>query len=167
MRVTNFALRLARGVAPELAEDTALAYGFLLHDVGKIGIPDSILRKAGQPDDDELALMQMHPQPQWGERIVAGIPPLAGTARQVVACHHERWDGRGYPCGLAGEEIPLAARIFAVADAFDAMTNDRPYRAALPHDEACKRLADACGSQFEPRLVETFLDVAFTLRPAD
>jgi len=132
--------------------------------VGKIGIPDSILRKPGPLDPGELALMRTHPR--LGERIVAGIPHLGGIARQVVACHHESWDGRGYPDGLAGEEIPLAARIFAVADAFDAMTHDRPYRKAFPFDEACRRLMEASGTQFEPRLVQAFLGIAGALRSA-
>jgi ribonuclease P protein subunit RPR2 len=162
-RVTEVALRLTARVAPELSSESALAYGFLLHDVGKIGIPDSILRKPGPLDPGELALMRTHPR--LGEPILAGIPHLSGIALQVVAYHHESWDGRGYPDGLSGEEIPLAARIFTVADSFDAMTNDRPYRKALPFDEACRRLREASGTQFEPRLVEGFLGIADSLGP--
>lgn len=156
-RVTELALALTRRAAPALAEEEALAYGFLLHDLGKIGIPDSVLSKPAALDDDELALMRSHPE--LGERIVAGIPFLGGVAREVVACHHERWDGSGYPRRLAGEEIPLAARIFAIADAFDAMTNDRPYRKAMPVPEASARLSAGVGSQFDPALVGLFLEL--------
>ncbi len=163
-RVTELALRLARRVAPELASDPAVEYGFLLHDVGKIGIPDAILRKPGPLDPDELALMRTHPR--LGERIVADIPHLGGLARQVVASHHERWDGGGYPQGLSGRRIPPVARIFALADAFDAMTNDRPYRKALSRDEALRQIADGSGTQFEPALVEAFLDLAPELQSA-
>jgi HD-GYP domain-containing protein (c-di-GMP phosphodiesterase class II) len=154
-RVTALALRLAALVAPALADDTAVAHGFLLHDIGKIGIPDVVLHKPGKLDPDERALMEKHPE--LGERIVAGIPYLDGRARQVIAHHHERWDGSGYPWGSKGLEIPLAARIFAIADAFDAMTNDRPYRPALPMEQALAAIAEGAGTQFDPELVEAFL----------
>jgi len=156
-RVLGYALELTRAAAPELEDDPALAYGFLLHDFGKIGIPDGVLRKPGPLDEDELALMRTHPE--LGDRIVADIPFLAGIARAVVGSHHERWDGAGYPRGLAGTEIPLAARIFSIVDAFDAMANDRPYRAALPLDEARRRIAAGAGTQFDPALVEIFLEL--------
>jgi ribonuclease P protein subunit RPR2 len=156
-RVTACALALTRAAAPELAEDLALAYGFLLHDLGKIGIPDDVLRKPGPLDEDEFALMRTHPE--LGERIVADIPFLSGVALDVVASHHERWDGSGYPRGVAGDEIPLSARIFSIADAFDAMTNDRPYRVALPLSEARASLAAGAGGQFDPSLVATFLEL--------
>ena len=94
-----------------------------------------------------------------GERIVARIPYLAGVARQVVAAHHERWDGHGYPRSLAGVAIPLPARIFAVVDAFDAMTNERPYRAALPMETALAQVSDGAGTQFDPGIVPVFLDL--------
>jgi len=154
-RVTALALRLAAVVAPKLAENTAVAHGFLLHDIGKIGIPDVVLHKPGKLDPDERALMEKHPE--LGERIVAGIPYLDGRARQVIAHHHERWDGTGYPWGSKGLEIPLAARIFAIADAFDAMTNDRPYRPALPVEQALAAIAEGAGTQFDPELVDAFL----------
>ena len=154
-RVTALALRLAAAVAPPLAEDTAVAHGFLLHDIGKIGIPDVVLNKPGTLDADERALMETHTE--LGERIVAGIPYLGGRARDVIAHHHERWDGSGYPTCAKGPEIPLAARIFAIADAFDAMTNDRPYRRALPVEHALAAIADGAGTQFDPELVEAFL----------
>ncbi len=154
-RVTELGLRLAGLVAPELAGDRQLEYGFLLHDLGKIGIPDSILRKRGTLDRDEMAVMRDHPT--LGERIVAGIPYLGGLARDVVAAHHERWDGKGYPRGLAGTRIPLAARIFSVVDAFDAITSDRPYRRALLAEAALAEIAARAGTQFDPEVVGAFV----------
>lgn len=157
-RVTTLGLRLAAGVSPELASDPQLEYGFLLHDLGKIGIPDGILLKPGPLDAAERERMQFHPI--LGERIIAGISYLQGVVRDVVISHHERWDGRGYPHGLRGLQIPLAARIFAVVDAYDAMTNDRPYRRALAVDDALAEIARGAGSQFEPRIVEAFAALA-------
>jgi HD-GYP domain-containing protein (c-di-GMP phosphodiesterase class II) len=154
-RVTALGLRLAHSVAPDLAADPELEYGFLLHDLGKIGIPDAILLKPGPLTAHEREEMQYHPI--LGERIVARIPYLGGFARQVVAGHHERWDGGGYPRGLSGYQIPLAARIFAVVDAYDAMTNDRPYRKALPVDLALELIAGASGTQFEPAIANAFV----------
>jgi diguanylate cyclase len=128
-RVTELALRAAERLAPALAADPQLRHGFLLHDIGMIGIPPAILLKEGALTAAELDQIREHP---WlGERIVAPVPSLNGLARELIACHHERWDGSGYPRGLSGRRIPLAARIFALADAFDAMTNDQPYRDAL------------------------------------
>jgi ribonuclease P protein subunit RPR2 len=154
-RVTGLALELTRRIDSELAAEPQLEYGFLLHDIGKIGIPDAILRKPGPLDPDELEQMRFHPV--FGERVVKQIPHLSGLARDVVAHHHERWDGEGYPGGLHGTEIPLAARIFALADSFDAMTNDRPYRRAMPATDAVDEILRCSGSQFEPRLVEEFV----------
>lgn len=153
-RVAKLALSLAKRVVPELAEDPQLEYGFLLHDLGKIGVPDAILLKPGPLDEAEAEAIRVHPL--LGERIVARIPYLEGVAREVVLSHHERWDGTGYPHGLRGEEIPLAARVFAVVDSFDAMTNDRPYRAALPVGAALAEIERSSGSQFDPRIVEAF-----------
>ncbi len=154
-RVTGLALELARMVAPELADDRQLEYGFLLHDLGKIGIPDAILRKRGTLDGEEMAAMRNHPA--LGEQIIALIPYLGGLARDVVVAHHERWDGTGYPRGLAGTEIPLAARIFSVIDAFDAMTSDRPYRRALPVTAALEEIAARSRTQFDPEIVDAFV----------
>ena len=162
-RVAELALDLARAVAPGLSDDPELEYGFLLHDLGKIGIPDAILLKPGPLTAGERAVIQRHPG--LGERIVARVPHLAGLARAVVAAHHERWDGMGYPDGLAGGRIPLAARIFALADAWDAMTNDRPYRAALPSEVAVRELERGRGGQFDPELVDPFLEVVSRRRP--
>ena len=155
-RVTAYALRLGRalGLRREALED--LRRGALLHDLGKIGIPDAVLRKPGPLTEEEKALMRTHPL--IGDRILEGLPALQG-ARGVVRHHHERFDGRGYPEGLQGEEIPLLARIFAVVDAYDAMTSDRPYRRALSHGEALAAIAREAGKQFDPQVVRVFLRV--------
>lgn len=154
-RVTRLALALAERVAPDLATDPQLEYGFLLHDVGKIGVPDAVLQKPGQLNADERRLIERHPQ--HGAQILREVPYLDGVAFDVVIAHHERWDGGGYPLGLCGTGIPLAARIFALADAFDAMTNDRPYRAALPRADALAELERCAGVQFDPGLACAFV----------
>jgi len=164
VRVTDLALELTRRLDPELSAEPQLEYGFLLHDIGKIGIPDGILRKPGPLDPKELEQMRFHPV--LGERVLEQIPYLSGLARDVVACHHERWDGKGYPAGLAGTDIPMAARIFALADSFDAMTNDRPYRRALPVADAIDEIIRSSGSQFEPELAEAFLELVRERRMA-
>jgi ribonuclease P protein subunit RPR2 len=163
-RVTGLALALARDVAPELARDPHLEYAFLLHDVGKIGISDSVLLKRGPLDAGETLLMQSHPA--LGERIIARIPHLGPVVRDVVVCHHERWDGSGYPLGLQGLSIPLAARIFSLADAFDAMTNERPYRRPLDFDVALAEIRAGAGTQFDPDFLERFVAVCRDSRAA-
>jgi HD-GYP domain-containing protein (c-di-GMP phosphodiesterase class II) len=163
-RVTDVALALTERVAPELAAEPELKYGFLLHDIGKIGIRDAVLLKPGSLTPDEFDEMRFHVV--LGERILAGIPYLSGLARKVVAAHHERWDGAGYPRGREGVEIPFAARIFAVADAFDAMTNDRPYRRALGFEHAVDEIAAQAGTQFDPEVASTFVAMAPRLRRA-
>lgn len=156
-RVTALALELTRRLDPELAAEPELEYGFLLHDIGKIGIPDAILRKPGPLDPDELEQMRFHPV--LGERVIAQIPYLSGLARAVVASHHERWDGKGYPLGLAETQIPMASRIFALADSFDAMTNDRPYRRAMLVADAIDEIIRSSGTQFEPDLARAFVEL--------
>jgi HD-GYP domain-containing protein (c-di-GMP phosphodiesterase class II) len=142
-------------VAPELALEPQLAYGFRLHDIGMIGVSNVTLLKPGALSPAEVDEIREHP---WlGERIVAPVPALGGVARQVIACHHERWDGSGYPRGLRGAEIPIAARIFAVVDAYDAMTNDQPYRDALSEDEARDEIQAKAGLEFDPDVVAAFL----------
>jgi len=163
-RVTALALELTARLDPELAADPQLEYGFLLHDIGKIGIPDAILRKPGLLDPEELEQMQFHPV--LGVRVLEQIPYLSGLPRDVVACHHERWDGGGYPEGLQGTDIPIAARIFALADAFDAMTNNRPYRRAMPVVDAIDEIVRSSGSQFEPELAEAFVELVRERRQA-
>jgi HD-GYP domain-containing protein (c-di-GMP phosphodiesterase class II) len=153
-RVQRYAVELADELAPELLEDRSVEYGFLLHDVGKIGIPDNVLRKPGPLDLDERRLMETHTL--LGERMLEDLALLRGEGLGVVRSHHERWDGAGYPDGLAGEEIPLSARIFAVADALDAITNDRPYRAAGSWRHATEQIGLAANGQFDPDVVEAF-----------
>ena len=160
-RVTELALDLTRHVDPVLADDPQLRYGFLLHDIGKIGIPDRVLAKKTPLTDAEREQLELHPV--LGETLIKGIPYLADTAREVILHHHERWDGTGYPWGLAGTEIPLAARIFAICDAYDAMTNERPYRAARTHADALEEIRAGSGTQFDPDLTVAFA----TLLPVD
>ena len=138
---------------PELA---TLRRGALLHDVGKIGVPDNVLRKPTALSEGEWAVMKRHPE--FGARIIAGIPFLEDVAR-IVRHHHERWDGMGYPDGLKGDRIPLGARIFAVGDSFDAMTSDRPYRRGLLIDAAREEIRRCANSQFDPAVVTAFLSI--------
>ncbi len=155
-RVAAYGLELARACGIDTAGSADLEFGFLLHDIGKIGIADAILHKPGRLTPDERDAMRRHPV--IGEEIVRGVDFLAG-ARQVVRSHHERWDGAGYPDRLPGERIPLAARVFAVADTFDALTSDRPYRAATSFRAARRVIADAAGTQFDPAVAAAFDDV--------
>lgn len=136
----------------------SLAQGALLHDVGKIGIPDYILLKPAPLEDEERTVMRRHPE--MGASLVGDIGWL-GTARELIWAHHERFDGSGYPRGLAGAAIPLAARIFAVADAFDALTTDRPYHDALSWEEAAETVASGRASQFDPGVADAFLRIPF------
>jgi ribonuclease P protein subunit RPR2 len=154
LRVHRYALELTEAVQPSLLDDPSLEYGFLLHDIGKIGIPDSILDKPGPLSADEVRLIRRHPL--IGAELLANVPLLEGEGLQVVRFHHERWDGRGYPYGLAGEEIPLGARLFAVADALDAMTSDRPYRRPMSWQGAVDEILRSSGSHFDPRVVRGF-----------
>lgn len=167
-RVTAMAMRLARAAIVEDAlPGESLEAAFLLHDVGKIGIPENILTKPGGLTDSEILVLRTHPI--LGERIVAplGFPPVV---TDVIRHHHERWDGSGYPDGLAGAEIPAAARLFAVADAVDAMTSVRPYRQPMTLEAAIQEVLDEAGAHFDPRLCrlvpEVFLDDPAELRPA-
>ncbi len=152
-RVVSFSLRL--GLALELDAETmrSLEFGALLHDIGKIGVPDSILLKPGKLTEEEWERMRQHPK--YGQQILRGIPFLDGAAR-VVAQHHEKWDGSGYPAGLSGTAIDINARIFSVADAFDAMISDRVYRLGRPYADAAKEINDWSGRQFDPAIVAAF-----------
>jgi ribonuclease P protein subunit RPR2 len=161
-RVQEYAIELGRAIAPELVEQESAAYGFLLHDVGKIGIPDNVLQKPGPLTTDERRLMQTHTV--LGEQMLGGVAFLKGQGLLVVRSHHERWDGEGYPDGMGGEEIPLAARIFAVADTLDAMTSDRPYRRGGSWEEAGAEILFQSGRQFDPAVVEAFREHEPALR---
>jgi response regulator RpfG family c-di-GMP phosphodiesterase len=152
-RVVNFSLRLGREMGLDEEQLTSLEFGSLLHDIGKIGVPDAILRKPAALTDDEWVRMREHPS--HGQKILCGIEFLEGASR-VVAQHHEKWDGSGYPLGLRGEEIDPNARIFAVADAFDAITSDRVYRRGRSYDEALAELEAFSGRQFDPNTVAVF-----------
>ena len=138
-------------------------YGVVLHDVGKIGIPERILNKPGPLTAAEWRVMRTHPL--IGHQMLADIPFMR-TAAEVVRSHHEMFDGSGYPEGLKGKDISLAARVFAVVDAFDAMTTDRPYRAALSLDHAVTEIERMAGTQFDPEVVKVFLPLCERLRPA-
>ncbi|MEW6029940.1 MAG: HD domain-containing phosphohydrolase [Chloroflexota bacterium] len=156
-RVSQISRQL--GVAMGLGEAPikALERGALLHDIGKIGISDTILHKPGPLTEDEWKIMRQHPD--IGARIVEGIPFLQETLT-VVRYHQERWDGSGYPIGMSGKDIPLLARIFAVADTFDALTSDRPYRQRLSSEDAIQYIREQSGSLFDPQVVEVFSQVA-------
>ncbi|HEY5692892.1 MAG TPA: diguanylate cyclase [Gaiellaceae bacterium] len=154
--ITDLSLRVGRELGLDERALKCLELGALLHDIGKIGIPSDVLSKPGRLTAAERTLVQTHPE--LGERIIAPIDRLQ-VVRPIVRHCHERWDGRGYPDGLAGEDIPLESRIIFVCDAYHAMTTDRPYRRALSHREAVRRLAEGAGSQFDPHVVEVALRV--------
>ncbi len=155
-RAHDYAVALAQRVAPDLARDQTLRYGFFLHDIGKIGIPERILSKPGPLTDEEWAIMRTHPV--LGAQILDPVKFLK-PALPIVEAHHEKWDGSGYPRGLRGEEIPLGARIFALVDAFDAMTSDRPYRKAFTFEQAVEQIAKGRGSHFDPEVVRAFVEL--------
>jgi len=158
-RVYGIALLAAMGVVDEFPD---AEYGFLLHDAGKVGIPERILSKPGPLTAAEWRVMRTHPL--IGYQMVAGIPFLKG-AGEIVRYHHEMFDGSGYPEGLKGEEIPLPARAFSVVDAFDAMTTDRPYRAALPIEYAAEEITRMGGTQFDPDVCRVFVPLCERLAP--
>jgi HD-GYP domain-containing protein (c-di-GMP phosphodiesterase class II) len=155
-RTQLYGLALARKVDPELAERPEVAYGFFLHDIGKVGVPERILCKPGALTEEEWEVMRAHPA--IGAQIVEPIRFLAGAV-DIVVSHHEWYDGSGYPRGLRGRQIPAAARIFSIADCFDAMTSDRPYRLALPVEDAIAEIREGAGTQFDPVVVEAFLEL--------
>ena len=153
-RVTSYATRLTLEVAPGLLDDPSLEWGFLLHDVGKIGIPDGILLKPGRLTGPERRKMQEHAE--LGDRLLAHVPLLNQEGARVIRSHHERWDGNGYPDRLSEESIPLAARIFAVVDSLDAMTDARPYRAPVSWEAAAEEIRRCRGAHFDPDVVDGF-----------
>jgi len=151
-RFTAYAMRLTVEVAPALTDDPGLEWGYMFHDIGNIGVPDTILMKRWSLRNDEWLLLHQHTT--IGERLISRVPLLGGEGQRVIRSHHERWDGSGYPDGLAGRDIPLAARIFSVADALDAMTDRRPYRRPLRWEAAIARIRKGAGSQFDPDVVD-------------
>jgi putative nucleotidyltransferase with HDIG domain len=156
LRVVDYAVLVAERIGVSPSQMTWIRWGAILHDVGKIGVADSILRKPGKLDEDEWEEMRKHPE--MGFRMLQHIPFLE-PALDVVLSHQERFDGTGYPRGLAGEKIPLGARIFAVVDTFDAMTSDRPYRRALTIEESREEIRRCTGTQFDPRVAAAFLSI--------
>jgi response regulator RpfG family c-di-GMP phosphodiesterase len=155
-RVVRFTVAIAEKVGVPPGQLPHIGRGALLHDIGKIGVPDAILLKEGPLTDEEWKEMRLHPHTGWN--MIEKIPFLKEPA-EIVLSHQERWDGEGYPRQLAGEAIPLGARIFAVADAFDALMNDRPYRKGTTFAEARKEVARCAGTQFDPRCVAAFLSI--------
>ena len=155
-RVTVLAEAIAQRLGWDEERLAQLQVGGPLHDLGKLAISDDVLSKPGRLDENELALIREHPK--LGARILFRISSFR-KALPYVLYHHERWDGLGYPTGRSGEQIPVEARVLAVADAFDAMTSDRPYRRALGHEEALAELARCAGTQFDPEIVRVFLEV--------
>jgi putative nucleotidyltransferase with HDIG domain len=155
-RVAEVAVLLARELGLSREEQEVVLHGCLLHDIGKIHVPDAVLRKPGALTAEEFDMMKKHPV--IGETICRPLV-FARPFLDIIRHHHERWDGRGYPDGLSGEEISLHARITAIADAWDAMTSDRPYRSALPLDVAFSRIEEGAGTQWDPELVRQFLRV--------
>jgi putative nucleotidyltransferase with HDIG domain len=158
LRVSRYMMDIARelGVKEGSKEWVDMQRGSLLHDVGKIGVSDSILLKPGKLTDEEWGHMRQHPE--IGYNMLRQVKFLEGAA-VIILNHHERWDGKGYPRGLSHEEIPLGARIFGVVDTFDSMTSDRPYRQALPTISALNEILKHNGTQFDPLVVEAFLDI--------
>jgi putative nucleotidyltransferase with HDIG domain len=155
-RVTVLTRRLARAMGVGDEELIHITRGALLHDIGKMAIPDSILLKPGKLTEEERELIKQHPQYAYDmlRRIEFLLPAI-----DIPYCHHEKWDGSGYPRGLQGERIPFAARIFPVIDVWDALTSDRPYRKGLPHEEVKERIRADSGKHFDPRVVEAFLQM--------
>jgi putative nucleotidyltransferase with HDIG domain len=156
IRVAEMADKLAKSLGMDDESLQCLHIGALLHDIGKMSVPDSILFKPGPLTDEEWKIMQQHPQTAcaWLEAIDYLKPAL-----DIPYCHHERWDGSGYPQGLSGETIPLAARIFAVVDTWDAMLSDRPYRKALRPDEVISQIKSEAGNHFDPKVVDAFIQL--------
>jgi ribonuclease P protein subunit RPR2 len=162
-RVQKYASALADAVGQAaILRDQSTPFGFLLHDVGKIGIPDGILQKPGPLSTAERRKMETHTV--LGEAMLSGVVYLKGEGLKIVRSHHERWDGRGYPDGLVREEIPVGARIFAVADALDAMTSHRPYRRAISWTAAHAEILAQRKRQFDPDVVDAFVTVEPMLR---
>jgi len=156
-RLAEWGMRVGQELGLEEAELQNLEVAALLHDIGKVGIPDSILKKPRRLDETEYALMKKHPEFGWA--VLRMLPGFEHAALDILH-HHENFDGTGYPAGLKESEIPVVSRIVSVIDAFDAMVSFRPYRVGLPHEEAGRRLIAASGTQFDPAVVQCFLSFA-------
>jgi diguanylate cyclase (GGDEF)-like protein len=159
--VVDLAARVGESLALDPAQIGRLRTAALLHDIGKVGVPDEILHKPGPLDEREWEIMRQHPV--IGERIIRAIPGMGAIAR-AVRHEHERWDGRGYPDGIAGERIPIEARIILACDAYHAMVSDRPYRKAMSHREAIAELTANAGSQFDPQVIEALVGYLYGRR---
>ncbi|MGM0952803.1 MAG: HD-GYP domain-containing protein [Pseudomonadota bacterium] len=157
IRMSHYSRLIALEAGINEAWSETLLHAAPMHDVGKIGIPDAILQKPGKLDADEWAAMQKHAE-IGAEIIGEDGSNLLNMAREVALCHHEKWDGSGYPQGLKGEDIPVAARIVALADVFDALTSERPYKKAWPVDQATDLIREQSGQHFDPELVQAFFD---------
>jgi len=155
-RVTDLALHLAKAVGMSDRDLVHVRRGALLHDIGKMGVPDRILFKLGLLTEDEWEVLRQHPA--YAYDLLSPIPCLR-PALDIPYCHHERWDGTGYPRGLRGSQIPLAARVFAVVDVWDAMYSDRCYRPAWSRDQVNDYLHDQAGAHFDPQVVRAFFDL--------
>ncbi len=158
-RVTQKSVKLAHAIGISDDQLDHVRMGALLHDVGKLGIPDSILLKPGQLTEEEWKVMKLHPV--YAHEWLSPIDFLK-TAIDIPHCHHEKWDGSGYPRGLKGEEIPIFARLFAIVDVWDALCSDRPYRAAMPESEVLEYIRNGSGKHFDPALVEVFISLQRT-----
>ena len=162
-RLAEWAVRIGRELGMDEAGLEDVEIGALLHDAGKVGVPDAILRKAGPLDPAEWRVMRMHPEFSWAVlRLVPGLE----RASLFALHHHEKFDGSGYPSGLRGQEIPIGARIVSVIDAFDAMVATRPYKEGLPCEEALRRLILDSGSHFDPAVVQHFIGIARAEMPS-
>jgi response regulator RpfG family c-di-GMP phosphodiesterase len=163
VRVQRYALKLLEALQPDaLVIDPGIQYGFLLHDIGKLAIPDLILQKRGPLTRTERRRMQTHTL--VGEQMLSAVAVLQGDGLRIVRSHHERWDGKGYPDAVASSELPLGARVFAVADTLDAMTSDRPYRRAMRWSAAHDEIVAQAGKQFDPEVVDAFRECESELR---
>jgi len=156
-RLAEWGMRVGQELGLEENQLQNLEVAALLHDIGKVGIPDSILGKPGRLNQDEYALMKKHPEYGWA--VLRMLPGFERAALDILH-HHESFDGKGYPAGLRETEIPIVSRIVCVIDAFDAMVSSRPYRVGLPHEEAVRRLIESSGTQFDPVVVQCFISFA-------
>jgi putative nucleotidyltransferase with HDIG domain len=154
--IAEYSVDIARKLGLSEADVENIRMAALLHDLGKITVPDDILKKPGRLSEEEMEVIRKHPA--HGAKMIESIEPMK-DAREIIRHHHEYYDGSGYPDGLRGEDIPLGARIIGVADAFDAMTSNRPYRKALPMDKVIKELKDFSGIQFDPDIVEILISI--------